>query len=161
MTIKVTLGKRTVIDRINLSWVAFSPTTASFAVYGGQLNQNRFSGSNSKDIAGPIYQSDHTIYGLNLISITSGKGIAFMTDIDEDFVLSCSSSIQIDSFALVYIVIGPTPASLCKNCGAYNIVYEDQCVDRCPTTSYAHTMKDGTVVCKECSEKLGLILVGG
>ena len=72
----------TVIDRINLSWVAFSPSTASFASYGGQQHSNNFSGAKSKDISGPIYNADHTIYGLNLISITSGKGIAFMTDID-------------------------------------------------------------------------------
>lgn len=47
LTIKVTMGSLTVIDRIALSWVAFSPSTASYVSYGGQVSQNKYSGSKS------------------------------------------------------------------------------------------------------------------
>ena len=49
LSIKVTMGAITIIDRIALSWVAFSPSTASFVSYGGQVSQNKYSGSNSQD----------------------------------------------------------------------------------------------------------------
>ena len=77
LTIKATMGPMTVINRISLSWLAFSPATASFASYGGQISLNRYSGSQSQDISRTIHQSKYTIYGMNLISITSGKGITF------------------------------------------------------------------------------------
>lgn len=77
LTIKVSMGRMTIINRICLSWIAFSPTTASFVSYGGQVSLNKYSGSQSQDISGNIYQSEYTIYGMNLMSITSGKGITF------------------------------------------------------------------------------------
>lgn len=45
VTIKVTMGKMTLIDRAVISWIAFSPTTASFVSYGGQVSKSSFSGS--------------------------------------------------------------------------------------------------------------------
>lgn len=38
LTVKVTMGKRTLIDKICISWIAFSPSTASFVSYGGQVS---------------------------------------------------------------------------------------------------------------------------
>jgi len=77
LTIKVTMGKMTLIDSVCLSWIAFSPATASFVSYGGQVSQSKFSGSVSSDISSTIYESDYTLYGLNLISILTGQGISF------------------------------------------------------------------------------------
>jgi len=45
ITIKVTMGKLTLVDRVVLSWIAFAPTAASFVSYGGQVSKNTFSGS--------------------------------------------------------------------------------------------------------------------
>ena len=161
LTIKVTMGKKTLIDKICLSWIAFSPSTASFVSYGGQVSKGQFSGSASKDISSTIYQSSYTIYGLNLISIISGKGISFASDISEDFIFSVSSSIPIDSFSVVYIAVGPYPSKVCANCGAQNIIYGDNCVASCPAGTFSHTYKDGGVACRTCPAALGLILVGG
>lgn len=77
LTIKVTMGRLTVINKICLSWIAFSPRESSFVSYGGQVSLNKFSGSNSQDISGSIYRSEYSIYGMNLLSITSGKAISF------------------------------------------------------------------------------------
>jgi hypothetical protein len=45
ITIKVTMGKMTLVDRVVLSWIAFAPITASFVSYGGQVSKNSFSGA--------------------------------------------------------------------------------------------------------------------
>ena len=42
LTIKVTMGTLTILNSITLSWIAFSPTTSSFASYGGQVSQSKF-----------------------------------------------------------------------------------------------------------------------
>lgn len=161
LTIKVTMGTLTIVDRVALSWIAFAPTTASFVSYGGQVSRNQYSGSVSSDISSTIYQSQYTLYGLNLISIISGKAISFSSSITNDFVLTISSSIPIDSFSLVYIAVGPLPSSICANCGAENIANGNLCVSQCPTGTYSFTYKDGGVACRTCSSDLGLILVGG
>ena len=122
LTIKITMGKKTIITAACISWIAFSPSTSSFVSYGGQISLSQFSGSKSKDISSTIYQSDYTIYGLNLISIVSGKGITFASEISQDFILSVSSSIPIDSFSHVYVSIGAYPSKMCANCGASNII---------------------------------------
>ena len=161
LTIKITMGKLTVLDSVYLSWIAFSPSTSSFVSYGGQVSQNNYAGSNSQDISSTIHQSDYTLYGLNLISITSGKGISFTSNINDDFVLTIGSSIPMDSFSLIYIAVGPLPSQLCGNCGAENIVNGDMCVASCPSNTYTHTYRDGGVACRQCSAELGLVLAGG
>ena len=45
ITIKVTMGKMTIVDRVVLSWIAFAPASASFVSYGGQVSKNTFSGA--------------------------------------------------------------------------------------------------------------------
>lgn len=144
-----------------LSWIAFSPTTSSFISYGGQINQNQYSGSVSSDISSSIYQSQYTIYGLTLLSILSGKAITFGANIDTNFIITIASSIPIDSFSLVYVALGQLPSKQCSNCGAANIVNSSFCVAECPANTYAFTYKDGGVACRSCSNKLGQILVNG
>jgi hypothetical protein len=155
------MGPKTIINKICVSWIAFSPSTANFVSYGGQVSLNQFSGAQSKDISSTVYKSDYTIYGLNLLSITSGKGIAFASEISEDFILSVSSSVPIDSFSHVYVALGAYPSQICASCGAENIINGDVCVSRCPANTYAYTYKDGGVACRTCPSELGLILVGG
>ena len=118
LTIKVTMGKKTLIDKICLSWIAFSPSTSSFVSYGGQISKSKFSGSATKDISSTIYESAYSIYGLNLVSIISGKGVSFTSDISKNFIFSASSSVPIDSFSIVYVAVGPYPSKVCANCGA-------------------------------------------
>jgi hypothetical protein len=161
LTFKVTLGKTTVINSVALSWIAFSPSTASFASYGGQINQNQYSGSVSSDISSSIYQSQYSIYGITLLSILSGKAITFGSSIDSNFIITISSSIPIDSFSLVYVALGQLPSKQCLNCGAASILNNGFCFSECPANTYAFTYKDGGIACRSCSNKLGLILVNG
>ena len=161
LTFKITLGKTTMINSVALSWVAFSPASANFASYGGQISQNQYSGSVSSDISSSIYKSEYTIYGLTLLSITSGKGINFASSVDTDFIITISSSIAIDSFSLVYVAIGQLPGQQCQNCGEEKTVYGNACVSSCPDNTYAFTYKDGGVACRVCSGKLGLVLANG
>ncbi len=115
----------------------------------------------SSDISSTIYQSQYTIYGLNLLSIISGKGIAFTSGISTDYVLTIGSSIPIDSFSLVYVTVGPLPSSLCSKCGTENLISGNFCASQCPANSYQYTYKDGGIACRTCSADLGLILVNG
>jgi hypothetical protein len=128
LTIKLTFGKMTIIKAAAISWIAFSPSTAGFASYGGQISQNQYEGTVSSDVSSTIYKSQYTLYGLTLISLIQGKSIAFTSDIDADFILTCSSSRTIDSFSLVYIAVGVLPSKLCVNCGSEGIANGNFCV---------------------------------
>lgn len=160
LTIKVTVGANTNLKRIWLSWLAFSPSTASFGSYGGQISQNKYSDSVSSDISSSLYQNTYSLYGLNLISLVGSEGLTFTSLIDNNYILTISSSAIIDSFSLVYISVGVLPSRVCSNCGKSAAINGANCVQSCPPGTLPFTYKDGAVGCKTCSAKLGLILSG-
>lgn len=69
LSIKILLGPSTRIAGVWLSWIAFSPVTASFSAYGGSLGRNSFVGSFSSDVSSSLYQNSYLLYGLSQISI--------------------------------------------------------------------------------------------
>jgi len=161
LTIKITIGEATNLRRIWLSWLAFSPSTASFGSYGGQVSQNKYSGSVSSDISNSLYQNAYTLYGLNLISLNAVLPIAFTSSIDSTYVLTISASATIDSFSLVYVSVGVLPGKQCDSCNNGLIANGNDCVTACPAGTFSHAYKDGGVACRTCSSKLGFILSGG
>ena len=161
LTVKITVGAATGLRRVWLSWLAFSPSTASFGSYGGQVSQTRYSGSVSSDISGSLYQSPYTIYGLNLISLTNSAALAFTSDIDSGYVLTVSASSVVADFSLVYVSVGVQPGKLCANCNAGLVPSGKDCILACPAGAYSFAYKDGGVGCRTCSNKLGHILNGG
>jgi len=156
----LTVGVNTNLKRIWLSWLAFSPATASFGSYGGQVSQNKYSDSVSTDISGSLYQNTYSLYGLNLISLVGNDALSFTSSIDNNYILTIASSAVIDSFSLVYISVGVLPGQICRNCGKSVAINGASCVDSCPAGTLPFTYKDGSVGCKICSAKLGLILSG-
>jgi len=158
LTIKVTAGSQTNLKRIWLSWLAFSPATASFGSYGGQVSQSQYSGSVSSDISNSLYSTPYVFYGLNLLSLVRSQPLAFSSSIDNNFVLTVSATASVDSFSLVYIAVGVLPGQLCANCGSGLVANGASCVSSCPIGTYAFTYKDGGVACRVCSSKLGMIL---
>jgi hypothetical protein len=44
LTIRITIGSTTKLNKIWLSWLAFSKVTTGFGVYGGQIARSGFSG---------------------------------------------------------------------------------------------------------------------
>jgi hypothetical protein len=44
LTIRITIGSKTKLNRIWLSWLAFSKVTTGFGAYGGQIARSGFSG---------------------------------------------------------------------------------------------------------------------
>lgn len=161
LTIKITVGASTSLKRIWLSWLAFSPSTASFGSYGGQVSQSKYSGSVSSDISNSLYRNSYSLYGLNVISLTSSQALAFTSTIDNDYVLTISSSNVCDNFALIYVTVGVLPSQVCNDCGKGLVAVGDSCVAACPAGTYSASYKDGGVCCRTCSSKLGLILSGG
>lgn len=161
LSVKITVGASTTISKIWLSWLAFSPSTASFGSYGGQVSQNKYSGSISSDVSSSLYQNTYTLYGLNLVSVTSSQSLQFTSDIDNSFVLTISASSQIDSFALIYVAFGVLPSKVCSNCGQGLVASGADCVSGCPAGTYSFGYKDGGVACRTCSSKLGLMLASG
>jgi hypothetical protein len=69
LSAKILLGPTSKIVGIWLSWIAFSPVTASFSAYGGSLGRNSFIGSFNTDISSHLYQNSYLLYGLSQISI--------------------------------------------------------------------------------------------
>jgi hypothetical protein len=161
LTIKITTGAATGLRSIWLSWLAFSPSTATFGSYGGQFSKSRYSGSVSSDISNSLYQSQYVLYGINLISLSQSKPLAFTSAIDSNFVLTVSASSLVDDFSLVYIAVGVLPSQVCSNCGNGLFASGNNCISACPVGSYAFTYKDGGVACRTCSTQLGFILANG
>lgn len=161
LTIKITIGAATNLRRIWLSWLAFSPSTASFGSYGGQVSQNRYSGSVSSDVSNSLYQNTYTLYGLNLISLNSVLPLAFSSSIDSSYVLTISASSTLDSFSLVYVSVGVLPSKICDNCNNGLVANGNDCVTACPAGTFSFAYRDGGVACRTCSSKLGFILSGG
>ena len=155
------MGAKTALKRIWLSWLAFSPSAASFGSYGGQVSQSKYSGSVSNDISNSLYQTPYVFYGLNLISLSAPQPLDFTSAIDDQFVLTISASSLADDFSLVYIALGVLPGKHCSNCGNSIIANNGNCVSSCPAGSFPFTYKDGGVACRTCSKKLGLTLVNG
>ncbi len=69
LSVKIIIGSSTQISGVWLSWIAFSPVTASFSAYGGSLGRNSFVGSFSSDVSSNLYQNSYLLYGLSQISI--------------------------------------------------------------------------------------------
>ena len=128
LTIKVTAGAQTNLKKIWLSWLAFSPVSATFGSYGGQISQNKYSDSVSSDISSSLYQNTYSLYGLNLISLVGSEGLTFTSLIDNNYILTISSSAIIDSFSLVYISVGVLPSRVCSNCGKSAAINGANCV---------------------------------
>lgn len=161
LSIKITVGAATAIRRIWLSWLAFSPSTASFGSYGGQVSQSKYSGSVSSDVSNSLYQNSYSLYGLNLISLTNTQAQAFSSSIDANYVLTIASSALIDDFSLVYVTVGVLPGKVCSACGNGLVANGGDCVNACPSGTFSSMYKDGGVACRTCSSKLGFILSGG
>lgn len=161
LTVKINVGATTGLRTVWLSWLAFSPSTAAFGSYGGQVSQTQYSGSASSDITNSLYQTPYLLYGVNLLSLTGSKPLAFSSSIDSSFVLTISASSVVDEFSLVYVAVGVLPSRLCASCGSGSIANGGNCVGGCDAASYAFTFKDGGVGCRTCSSKLGLILLNG
>jgi hypothetical protein len=161
LSIKITVGASTGLRRIWLSWFAFSPSTASFGSYGGQVSQSKYIGSVSSDISNSLYQNSYSLYGLNLISLTNSQPLAFTATIDNSYVLTISASSTVPDFSLVYVTVGVLPAQVCSNCNAGLVANGADCVLACPVGSYSFAYKDGGVGCRTCSSLLGQILTAG
>jgi len=72
--------------------------------------------------------------------------------------LKLSVNRQFDSFSIAYVVAGPAPKSVCKNCLGQNFINGDVCVNSCPGKSYRFTYFDYGVGCKKCPAKYGFVI---
>ena len=85
LSIKIMLGQTTQIRSIWLSYVAFSPSTASFTAYGGSISKSSFSGSFLQDISNSIYRTPYLLYGLTQMSLGGNTPLSYENTIDEGF----------------------------------------------------------------------------
>lgn len=106
LTVKITVGPKTNLKMAWLSWLAFVPRGASFGSYGGQVAKDNFKGTSSKDVSNSLYYSPYRLYGINLLSLTHPGALEFSSNIDDDFVMTCSSSAVINHFSIVYVSVG-------------------------------------------------------
>lgn len=161
LTIKISVGITTSLNRVWISWLAFSPTSVSFGSYGGQVAKSQYSGSTSSDISGSLYQNAYTLYGLNLLSLIGTSPLDFTSTIDQNYVLTISASSLLADFSLIYVSVGVLPSQLCGNCNAGLVANNGYCILACPVGTYSFAYRDGGVACRTCSSKLGLILNAG
>ena len=147
LSIRINLGKTTQVKSVWISWIAFSPVTASFTAYGGSVSRNAFTGTFNTDISSNLYQNSYLLYGLTTLSLTGADPLAFTFQISNTFQLSLSSSRNFDSFGLVYVVAGNSPSKLCSACGSNNKAFGNTCLSSCPLGTTATTYKDGGVAC--------------
>ena len=129
------------------SYIAFSPSTANFVSYGGQIKKQSFSGSVTTDISNSLYRSPYTLLGLNLISLGDSAAISFETELDDAFRCEVSASRKINDFSMVYIVVGVPVKQICS-CSGY-IPYEKTCVTQCPAEYGQKAFNDGGMACEK------------
>lgn len=147
LSIRINYGKTTQLKSVWVSWIAFSPVTASFTAYGGSVSRNAFTGTFNSDISSNLYQNSYLLYGLTTLSLTGTDPLAYTCQISNNFQLSISSSRNFDSLGLVYIVAGNSPSKLCAACGNNNKAFGNTCLSSCPLGTTANTYKDGGVAC--------------
>lgn len=116
LSVKVNVGPTTRISSLWLSYVAFSPITASFAAYGGSLMKSKFSGSVSQDISSSLHETPYKLFGLTKISLYGIRNMDFICTISDYFNMAVKASSNFDSFGIMYIVAGKAPKGLCANC---------------------------------------------
>lgn len=145
--------------RLWLSYIAFSPATAPFVSYGGQITQKKFAGSVSSDISNSLYRSPYVLMGLSLLSVGSTQPLSFETVLDNSFLCEVKASRLVDEFGMVYIAVGVAPSKVCGRCGNSIIANENDCVTKCPDGTFTYTYKDGGVACRVCGD--GLVLSEG
>lgn len=161
MTVTVLVGASTSLKRIWLSWLAFSPTSASFGSYGGQFSQSKYSGTSNSDISNSLYQTPYIFHGFNLVSLSDSQPLSLTSSVDSNLVLTVTASRVIDDFSIVYIAVGVQPSKHCSQCGSGLIANGNNCVSSCDSGSYTYTYKDGGVACRTCSSKLKQVLSNG
>lgn len=149
------------MNKIWLSWLAFSKVTTGFGAFGGQIARSGFSGEESVDISRTLYQTPYNFYGFNLLNIEGSLPMSFSSKIDENFVLTVSSNCVVNDFSIIYISIGVLPAQVCANCAAGSIANDNECVSSCPSGTYPFTYGDKGIACRTCSSQLGFILSNG
>ena len=159
LTIGISVGPQTVLNRLYVSYIAFSPSDASFVSYGGQISQRKFAGSVSSDISNSLYHTPYVLIGLNLVSIGNNQPISFETMLGNAFHCQVSASRMVEEFSLIYIAVGVAPSKLCSACGRYAIASDNQCVTACPEGSSPFTYADSGVGCRSCPD--GHVLADG
>jgi hypothetical protein len=75
LTVKINIGPSSVIKKIWISYIAFSPVTATFNAYGGQFSKYNFKGTVKDDVSNTLYRSPYVLYGLVHISINGKKAL--------------------------------------------------------------------------------------
>ena len=113
LSVRISIGRTSIIRYLLLSYIAFSPKTSSFISFGGQITNKRFEGSMHEDVSNVIYKSSSILYGLSSISLNGKKEVAFSSSITEDFIASVTSLNHIPQFAIIYVAIGKPVASIC------------------------------------------------
>jgi len=91
--------------------------------------------------------------------LNGAQGLSFSSNINNNLILSASSSRNFNQFGLVYIIIGVLPSAICKSCGKGFVAFNSDCLTSCPDGTYAFTYKDGGIGCRTCL--LGQVLSNG
>ena len=146
LSIKVMFGSTTAINSVWLSFVAFSPSTASFAAFGGSFEKSSFQGSTTQQIDSSLYQTPYKLFGLSKISLMGIQSMDFGFTISNDFVIKASASSNFDSLGAIYIIAGVAPGQLCNACSG-KIAYGTTCVSSCPVGTSIKVYADGGQAC--------------
>ena len=145
------------ISSITLNFVVFSPRTATFASYGGNVNENSFSTSQLYDLQKNIYRSDYSFYGLTSINLSKGGVLALSSIVDSDFYMRVDSLLNVDAFVFSYVIIGVPPAQSCAHCSD-SFLAGDSCEAACPSNSFPISYPDGGKGCKICPASYNLVV---
>jgi hypothetical protein len=147
LTIRINIGPTSNVSAVWVSWIAFSPASASFTAYGGSLSKNSFTGSVSNDISNSLYQNVYLLYGLTTISLNNQASLTYSCQINNNFQLSVQVNGNFDAFGLVYIVAGNSPNQLCSHCGSASYAYANSCLTACPLGTTPKSFPNGGIAC--------------
>jgi hypothetical protein len=146
------------LTAVTVSYLAFSPSTAGFASYGGIIEQPVVPTATYLSIHKSLCSLENFIYGLNGFTFGATASASLSTEIDRSFVLTVNPGQITSKLAFTYIVYGPSPKYVCANCPDKISGFGGRCVSQCKQGEAQYTYPDGSQGCIVCSDIANLVV---
>ena len=153
----VNVGSSMQAKTVYLSYLAFNPNEAGFVSYGAGFSEKSFASTKIYDLHKNVYSSQYYFYGFIQMELGGSSPFGFTSSFDNEFFLKISTNREFDAFTLSYIVIGVSPSKICADCTS-KYIYQNSCVDQCPSTTYKFVYRDQGMGCRSCPTRFNFVL---
>jgi hypothetical protein len=144
------------LSSLTFAFVVFDPHSLPFASYGGTISSKDLAATTSQDLQYIVVASSaDSLFGVS--SIEAGEAFSLSSSLLDNLTLTygVNSWERLSLLEVTYVVIGPSPASIClrnSDCQAVGqiLIFGQSCVSSCPAASKPIIHMDGAVECVPC-----------